>query len=221
MKTDSQLRDDIARLTAQLGPRRPNRCGRCPIRRKINYLRRKLRILNHLTKVTQRDAQQNREHSLAYYQVNRARINIERRKPLDHWYRKAIARFQKENRRRFFATVARLNKGVHRRAHSRILRVLRRRLNNVFRAGRAFSKTARELLGCEVPFFREYLEERWSPGMSWKNYGYRGWHIDHIVPCAAFDLNDPEQRAKCFHYSNMQPLWAKDNFEKRALNISD
>ena len=50
--------------------------------------------------------------------------------------------------------------------------------------------------------------------MSWDNYGIHGWHIDHIRPCASFDLTDPEQQRQCFHYPNLQPLWAFDNLSK-------
>ena len=40
------------------------------------------------------------------------------------------------------------------------------------------------------------------------------WHIDHIKPCAAFDLTDPKQQKECFNYKNLQPLWAQDNIKK-------
>jgi hypothetical protein len=40
------------------------------------------------------------------------------------------------------------------------------------------------------------------------------WHIDHIVPCESFDLTDPAQQGQCFHFSNLQPLWARENLRK-------
>ena len=71
-----------------------------------------------------------------------------------------------------------------------------------------------ELLGCSVQECRQYLESKFQDGMTWENHGMYGWHIDHIIPCASFDLTDPEEQKKCFHYTNLQPLWAKDNLSK-------
>jgi hypothetical protein len=51
--------------------------------------------------------------------------------------------------------------------------------------------------------------------MSWDNYGIKGWHIDHIIPCAAFDLTDPEQQKICFHYTNLRPLYWADNISRK------
>lgn len=50
--------------------------------------------------------------------------------------------------------------------------------------------------------------------MNWGNHGLEGWHIDHIIPCNAFDLSDESQQKKCFHFSNLQPLWAFENLSK-------
>lgn len=72
------------------------------------------------------------------------------------------------------------------------------------------------LIGCTMLELKTHLERQFTEGMSWDNYGK--WHIDHIIPCAAFDLTDPVQQRQCFHYSNLQPLWAADNFSKGKKN---
>ena len=68
------------------------------------------------------------------------------------------------------------------------------------------------LIGCTSDVFFAHLEAQFAEGMSWDNHGE--WHIDHIRPCASFDLLDPEQQRQCFHYTNLQPLWAADNLRK-------
>jgi hypothetical protein len=56
-------------------------------------------------------------------------------------------------------------------------------------------------------------EAQFLPGMTWENRSE--WHIDHRLPCAAFDLLNPVHQRACFHFSNLQPLWAEDNQRKR------
>jgi hypothetical protein len=63
----------------------------------------------------------------------------------------------------------------------------------------------------------DYMEKQFQPGMSFDNYGFDGWHIDHIVPLAT--AKTEEQVAKLNHYTNLQPLWAKDNMSKGAKII--
>lgn len=70
------------------------------------------------------------------------------------------------------------------------------------------------LLGCTVPYLKGHIALQFSEGMSWDNYGE--WEIDHIIPCSSFDLADPQQQKKCFHYTNLQPLWKSDNRSKGA-----
>ena len=92
---------------------------------------------------------------------------------------------------------------------------LRNRIGHALRAANA-TKSARtiELLGASIEEVRAHLEAQFKLGMTWDNWSFEGWHIDHIKPCASFDLTDPEQQKACFHYSNLQPLWAEDNFSK-------
>ena len=76
-----------------------------------------------------------------------------------------------------------------------------------------------ELLGCSVEYLRAYLEMHFQSGMSWDNYGNNGWHIDHIIPLSYFDFSDPEQQKRAWRYTNLQPLWAKENMSKGAKVI--
>lgn len=72
-----------------------------------------------------------------------------------------------------------------------------------------------ELVGCNTwGEFRAYLESKFKDGMSWDRISEI--HIDHIQPCASFDLNNKNELKNCFHYSNMQPLWKIENLKKGA-----
>ena len=76
--------------------------------------------------------------------------------------------------------------------------------------------SAIKMLGCTIPQFLKYLESKFRDGMDWTTWGIDGWHMDHVRPCASFDLrNESEQRA-CFHFTNIQPLWAYENHSKHA-----
>lgn len=93
----------------------------------------------------------------------------------------------------------------------RLAKNLRQRLRNALK-GRNKSAATMLLLGCTVEELHRHLEAQFQPGMTWGNYG--AWHIDHIKPCVSFDLADPVQQRACFHWTNLQPLWALDNIKK-------
>ena len=76
------------------------------------------------------------------------------------------------------------------------------------------SKSTIKLLGCSIEECWQHLESKFQPGMTRENHGL--WHVDHIIPCASFDLKCPVQQLACFHYTNLQPLWAIDNIKKGA-----
>jgi hypothetical protein len=67
-------------------------------------------------------------------------------------------------------------------------------------------------LGCDIPYFRKWIEFLFKEGMTWENYGQ--WHLDHVTPCASFNLTIEEEIKHCFSWKNIQPLWAKDNQSK-------
>lgn len=70
------------------------------------------------------------------------------------------------------------------------------------------------LFGCPAEFLRAHIERQFLPGMTWDNYGIKGWHIDHKLPCSVFDLTKREQQLICFNWQNLQPMWAKANLSK-------
>lgn len=77
------------------------------------------------------------------------------------------------------------------------------------------AKRTMEYVGCALDELKSHLEAQFTEGMTWDNYGE--WHVDHIKPLAAFsNLLDEQQQKIAFHYTNLQPLWAKDNLRKSA-----
>lgn len=97
----------------------------------------------------------------------------------------------------------------------KLSRLLRSRLVAVIKEGKGFKiGLSQELLGCDWQTVKEWLESQFVDGMSWDNHGVDGWHIDHKIPCSFFDMTNEYEQKQCFHYTNLQPLWAKDNIIK-------
>ena len=151
-----------------------------------------------------------KEKMKAYYKQNREKIKEQRKA------------YRKQNRDKIRIYVRNKRKT---NLNFKLADNLRKRVRLALN-GKSKSKNTLKLLGCSVDFLKKYLENQFQSGMSWNNYGNPNgdhsecWHMDHIVPCASFDdLDDPKQQQKCFHYSNLQPLWAKDNISKGAKII--
>lgn len=100
-----------------------------------------------------------------------------------------------------------------------IKRRLRCRLRNVIKSlqNNKYKKmSTMELLGCDIDFFQSHIESKFTEGMNWSLVLNGKIHMDHVKPCAKFDLTQIEEQKKCFHYSNIQPLWEIDNLKKNA-----
>ena len=103
-------------------------------------------------------------------------------------------------------------KDPQRRLHNNISRAVRLSLSADAKKGATWEK----LLGYDRYELIRHLERQFTPGMSWDNYGE--WHIDHIIPQAAFNFSSPNHIdfKRCWALENLQPLWAGDNISKRA-----
>lgn len=142
----------------------------------------------------------NADRALAYYHRNREKQRERRNQPeAREAFRKYYAVWRREREKTDLNFRIRLR--------------LRSRLNRALKGVRKEAPTM-VLVGCSVEELRTHLEQQFAPGMSWDNYGQPGWEIDHIKPCASFDLRDPEQQRKCFHFTNLQPLWGIENSRK-------
>jgi AraC-like DNA-binding protein len=96
-------------------------------------------------------------------------------------------------------------------------RLKKRAMSRIWSAMKKQSVNARgsfKLVGCSPEELRQHIEKQFEPGMSFENYGE--WHVDHIRPCASFDLSKADQMSECFNWRNLQPLWAFENISKGA-----
>lgn len=162
-----------------------------------------------------------KEVAAQWYQLHKEKKNAQ-----SVAWAKANPDKQKEHRNRYYQTHRQARIDTSKRCTQarlgrdfafRIKHHLRGRVHSSIRdakLGTRKADTTIKLLGCSWSELVKYLENKFAPGMSWENHGLHGWHMDHIRPCASFDLSDPEQQKTCFHYSNLQPLWAADNIRK-------
>ena len=95
----------------------------------------------------------------------------------------------------------------------KLSKALRSRLYHALQGNQKTGSAVRDL-GCSIDELKMHLESKFQSGMSWDNWSFDGWHIDHIKPLASFDLSDRAQLLLACHYTNLQPLWAIDNLSK-------
>jgi hypothetical protein len=177
-------------------------CIKCDIKRsKIYRKNHKIEITERVKLWTQKNSLRVKLRVKNYEKRNAIKIAKRKRK----YYKLNHKKIQKVHTQ-YMKKIRKINLTL------RLTENLRRRINTLIRQNYKSQETL-ILLGCSVEFLKLYLASKFTTGMSWKNYGK--WHIDHIKPCASFDLRKPNEQKKCFHYTNLQPLWAKDNLRKK------
>ena len=142
--------------------------------------------------------------------------NKEHKRQYDLIYKKKHKkRYQKQNKEYRIKNKDKIRKHLLNKYHNnlqyKLSNILRKRIQKVLK-GYSKSKNSMDLLGCTIEQLWIHLEKSFKPGMTRKNHGK--WHLDHIRPCASFDLTKASEQRKCFHYTNLQPLWASENLAK-------
>jgi hypothetical protein len=94
----------------------------------------------------------------------------------------------------------------------RIKKSLAARLRNVLTK----KDTTMNYIGCNIQYFREWIEYNFTAEMNWDNYG-SFWSIDHIIPVCKFNLSDEDEKFKCWNWSNMMPVTVKYNSSKKNI----
>ena len=155
----------------------------------------------------QKNKEKELQQSKSYYHNNIEQNREEYRDRYRKWYKKNQKKIQVGQ------TILRRNKRRNNLKY-RLACNLRNRLNKFLKKIDR-SESTMSLLGCDLEYLTNHLANQFTIGMVWDNYGK--WHIDHIRPISSFDLSDPAQTKECFHYSNLQPLWAIDNLKKSDL----
>lgn len=91
---------------------------------------------------------------------------------------------------------------------------LRCRLWHALKGVASKQGSTKELVGCEYDFLIKYLESTLTNGMTMQDYMDGKIHVDHIIPCAVWDLTRKDHQLRCFHYSNLNFMWGEDNLAK-------
>jgi hypothetical protein len=129
-------------------------------------------------------------------------LSVEEKRMRNRKYGSSRRKYQKERRKSDLNCKLRKN--------------LRSRLYIALKKGQK-TGSAVDDLGCSVMDLQTYLEDKFQAGMTWENYGE--WQIDHKIPLASFDLTDRNEFLLACHYSNLQPLWKNDHFQKTTNDL--
>ena len=160
---------------------------------------------------------ENRDKEKEYYEDNKEKIKEHNNKP-------EIKRRRQEYDKEYRSKLrARKKRNEHRKNRKRTdlwydaqckLRVASNRLIKNCLSGGKKDFSGVDDLGCGKEVFLAHIESQFQPGMTWENRGLRGWHYDHIIPICEIDPTDREAVKQVLHYTNIRPLWAKDNIIK-------
>lgn len=162
--------------------------------------------------------------SLKYYYSNKELVELKRKEYIQtEKYKIRRQNYLKENReeinrvKKLYELNNRENilqkkKDYYQRKKNDPIFALTKRLRQgIYRSLRGVKlRSSLDILGCTQEEFKIHIENQFTEEMSWDKLG--DIHIDHIIPISSVETI--EEVYKLNHYTNLQPLWAKDNLSK-------
>jgi len=184
-----------------------------------------------------KNKERKKELARNWYLKNKEKVNklskewyLKNKEKTKKWYKEWYLKTKKE-RKKYQLRYYNLNKNkiikrqlikekerYHSDSNFKIIHVLRRRVRLAIKNGYKNTTTLKLLGVPNVEFLWKHLESTFKPGMTKENHG-KVWHMDHILPCVSFNLNDPNEQKKCFHYTNLQALFVHENLSKGSKII--
>lgn len=185
---------------------------KCPVVRKYYnkryhkkwYAKNKAKTLKQNKEWKEANSLRYKELKKEWYEKNKVKV-LKKNRAWKKANKEAVKQYGREYQREYIKTrrkndyLYKLNRNLRKRVYA---------LVSSKKWEKNFSITTE--LGCTGLELKEYLEKQFTEGMSWDNYGQ--WHLDHINPLA--NAKTEEELIKRCHYTNLQPLWAKDNIKK-------
>jgi hypothetical protein len=153
-----------------------------------------------------KDINKKREYSRKYYQEHKDYYQTKSHKNKKRLYDKKYRQLKRNQIRKYHKKYTNQKRKID--INFKLATYLRNRIYCALKRN-IKSNSTMNLLGCNIEFLKRYLANKFQLGMNWNNYGL--WEIDHIRPCASFDLSKENEQRECFNYTNLQPLWKTVN----------
>lgn len=195
-------------------------------RKKNYYKKNKENIIKKVKKYREQNKDKIRNYMKKYYQKNKDKLKngVKQYQEKNREKKKEYSKQYQQNHKKEINEY--MNKRRKEDINFKLIDNLRDRMCKALKNNSKSAKTEK-LLGCSIEFARKHIQNQFKKGMTWNNWG-RGWdgkgmeewHIDHIRPCYSFDLSKESEQARCFHYSNLRPLWAKENLRRKKYENS-
>lgn len=153
-----------------------------------------------------------------YNKKNKEKINIIKRRYVDN-NKEKVKQSKKEwfNKNPTYQNEWVVNK-YKKDSLFRLVNIMRSRTRLFFKSKNINKRnTTFEIIGCTPEYLMDYIEKKFTDGMNWEIFGSM-IHIDHIIPLSS--AKTEEEIYKLCHYTNLQPLWSKDNLKKGNKMIS-